>query len=1188
MTRLVAASLLVIALGAPAAAQLPQARLYSLFPPGAQAGTEVEVTITGGEDLDEIDSLYFTHPGITAQQKMQGDKPVDKAFVVSVKSDVPPGTYEVAAAGRFGGTNTRRFIVSDRSEVAGTEANNTAAEASALELGTVVNGRLEGGADLDWYSFSAQQGQRLVFTCAAETIDSRMEPLLEVFQADGRRRLANVRSIRGEDAVLAFDVPETGEYRLLVRDYTFRNGNEYFYRLIGHTGPHIAFVMPPAGTLGASTHTLYGYNLPEGERTDWTINGVALERVTRTFDLPPDAVARTPASLRSSVSAGMDAVFVSVDSDHGRSNSVPIFVTDSPVVLAQEPNDEPAAAQVVSVPCDIGGQFSQAGDVDYFRFDAKQGQVLYIETYAERIGSTADPFLIVEQVTVDGAGAETVKRLSAQDDIGTNLYQNVFDTQTDDAVFKLDVPADGIYQVSLRDRAWEVRGDPSLVYRLAIRPEQPDFRVVAVPVAPAAGQTWPIGLRRGDNFPVNVLVFRQDGFNGAIDVTAENLPAGITCSGTSIGPGETLAPVILSASDDLEATWHEIAFVARARIDDPAAQRAVTAAQQSVTASQKPLPDLRKAVEATNQKVQEATAARDQAKAASDAKPDDEGLKNALAKAEEALTAAQAAHTDAAEKLKAAETVVATAEAALAEAVKHAHENARDVSHPVRYGGVVWSAANNAPAVARLAQTFATSVIPEPAPFQVKTDVFRVDANQSRQILVPITLEKRNEFNEKVALNFAGVPKNANIDVANGAVEKDQSESLLRIFVKDNSPPGVYTLWLNTQGQVAYARNPENAERLKAAHEAVVAEHASAQATAQAATTAKTEATQKATAAAEVLKKAQTDKTAAEQALKQAQTIVATETKSKTDSDTVVTTATTALNAAKEQLTAATKALEQAEAAVTAAADAAKKAADAAGQDPNNEDLKKQQAEAEAALKQAEQTRDTAKTELAKVQEAQTKAQQAVDAASKAQAVAVEKLKAAEIGEKATTETLKAVEEELKVAETANQAAADAKAAADKADADAQAAAKALDDKRKAAEKAATDAANAAKPQNKNFTPPSTPIVITVKPSPAKLAANVPDSGNLKRGASIEIKVTVTRQNDFAGPVTLTLPVPPGVAGVSAENVTIPADQNEGTLVVAAAGDATEGQLANMVVRATMDFDGKAAVDVPVAIKVNP
>ena len=65
--------------------------------------------------------------------------------------------------------------------------------------------------------------------------------------------------------------------------------------------------------------------------------------------------------------------------------------------------------------------------------------------------------------------------------------------------------------------------------------------------------------------------------------------------------------------------------------------------------------------------------------------------------------------------------------------------------------------------------------------------------------------------------------------------------------------------------------------------------------------------------------------------------------------------------------------------------------------------------------------------------------------------------------------------------------------------------------------------------------------------------------------------MTITRANGFTGPVMLSLPLPPGVTGLAAPEVAIPADKNEGTLVVQAAADATMGQLVNMVVRASIN-----------------
>ena len=201
-------------------------------------------------------------------------------------------------------------------------------------------------------------------------------------------------------------------------------------------------------------------------------------------------------------------------------------------------------------------------------------------------------------------------------------------------------------------------------------------------------------------------------------------------------------------------------------------------------------------------------------------------------------------------------------------------------------------------------------------------------------------------------------------------------------------------------------------------------------------------------------------------------------------------------------------------------------------------------------------------------------------------AAAEKKLTESQAGTKTATDALAAAEKARTDAEAVAKQAEEARV---KAESDA----KAADEKSKAAaaEKASADAkfkaADAyAKAANVNFHPTTTPIVITVKPAPCTLTAAPADSGNIKIGAKIEVKCEVKRQNGFSGPVTLSLPIPPNVVGVKAEPIAIPADQSVGTLVVEAAADAPEAQLANMVVRASSQFEGEAAVDQPITLKV--
>src|SRR5262249_55442128 len=96
---------------------------------------------------------------------------------------------------------------------------------------------------------------------------------------------------------------------------------------------------------------------------------------------------------------------------------------------------------------------------------------------------------------------------------------------------------------------------------------------------------------------------------------------------------------------------------------------------------------------------------------------------------------------------------------------------------------------------------------------------------------------------------------------------------------------------------------------------------------------------------------------------------------------------------------------------------------------------------------------------------------------------------------------------------------------------------------------------------------PSTPVTFTVLPKTVgALALNVPNP-SLKVGTQIEIVVKVTRQFEYAGEFKVELVLPPNFQGLTADPVTIPADQNEVKIIVKAAANAPLGQRTDLVIR---------------------
>lgn len=570
-----------------ASAQLPVIHLSALSPPGGKQGTTLDVTISAGSDLEGAKGLYFSHPGITAAQKMALPKlpqlpaePAVNQFTVTIAADVPPGVYDVRAMGSFGVSDPRSFVVGTFPEIKEQSGNNVREKAQAIELNTTVNGTADGN-NSDWYKFTAKAGARLIVDCWAQRIDSRMDATLELYDAGGKQ-LARNRDFNRRDPLIDISIPADGEYFLRLYDFVYAGGGEHFYRFAVSNAPYVDYILPPAGTPGTKgKFTLYGRNLPGGAAADGLmIEGRPLEKLAVEIDVPADKTTERspPGTLAKPEEAEIDGFEYRLATPQGTSNAYFIGYATAPVVMEQEPNDEPAKANVVTVPCELVGEFGPRGNPDWVQFDAKASDVYWVEVLSERLGLPTDPAVLIQRVTKNDKGEEQVADITDIDDLGANHGGLSFNTTSVDGAYRFAIPADGTYRVMVRDLALNPRNDPRRIYRLSIHREQPDFRLAALPIYPANNKTqarpWNTLLRRGTTERLDVVAFRRDGFAGDISVTAEGLPAGVTCGPAIIGAGQNLTTLTLTANDQVADWIGPIQIVGRAKIANAEVARA--------------------------------------------------------------------------------------------------------------------------------------------------------------------------------------------------------------------------------------------------------------------------------------------------------------------------------------------------------------------------------------------------------------------------------------------------------------------------------------------------------------------------------------------------------------------------------------------------------------------------------------
>ena len=183
-----------------------------------------------------------------------------------------------------------------------------------------------------------------------------------------------------------------------------------------------------------------------------------------------------------------------------------------------------------------------------------------MEALSHRLGWPTDPspsFNESPRTTRREAGGDVQGIVGRWDNIGGPE----FNTATRDLQGRFEARETGTYRLQIRDLFNTAESDPRFGYRLSIRKESPDFRMVALPQPPPPisrdkkeALPWVPFLRKGETIAVKVLAFRRDNFNGEIQLSVEGLPAGVHSHDAKIESGKSAGLILLTA-DEKAAGW---------------------------------------------------------------------------------------------------------------------------------------------------------------------------------------------------------------------------------------------------------------------------------------------------------------------------------------------------------------------------------------------------------------------------------------------------------------------------------------------------------------------------------------------------------------------------------------------------------------------------------------------------------
>ncbi|WP_417850136.1 PPC domain-containing protein [Thalassoglobus sp.] len=460
-------------------------RFTNLSPRGAQRGTEIAVTLQGS-NLDDAEELLIYDEGLEvvkfelpADEKQKGKQ---VTATLKLKEGCNLGTYRMRIRTKTGLSDLQNFYVTPYPIVDEKEPNTEFSAPQVIEKNVAVYGRID-REDADYYAIEAKKGERI----SVEVFGMRLgfssgtsffDPYLAIINEERFELAVNDDSaLTWNDSVASIIAPKDGRYTILVRDSAYNgDGRAYYFANIGNfPRPHA--VIPSGGK--------------PGEKLTVTFVGDVAGPITREVTLPADG--------------NLERFGLEVQDEYGIAPTAqPFRLSPLDNFVEQEPNNDRTTATAAAAPGAYNGVISEPGDVDFFKFSAKKDQQFDVEVYARRSRSALDPVMFIYRMD-NGA------RVTSNDD-----------SRGPDSYARFKAPADGEYVVSVYDHL--KNGGEAFSYRIELTPVEPT--ITADPVEFARYVQHQIVIPQGAGSGI-VATVRRDNIGGPVDFRSDSLPEGV-------------------------------------------------------------------------------------------------------------------------------------------------------------------------------------------------------------------------------------------------------------------------------------------------------------------------------------------------------------------------------------------------------------------------------------------------------------------------------------------------------------------------------------------------------------------------------------------------------------------------------------------------------------------------------------
>lgn len=533
-------------------------RLSSVSPQGAQRGSETTVTIEGTNLLNTT-GVHFASPAVDARILSQTAHSVKVRIATALDAHLGQHDFRLHTPT---GSTVAVFQVSSLADVVETEPNSEFEAAQKVEIPAIVNGVMgvDGSGskpgnqtDYDFFQFRATAGQTLIFDAISTRIGATADTYLTLFDGAGKELAWNEDYYQDKDPFLAYRFDTSDDYILRVGTFAAGGSRTAIYRLAIGELPYILHAFPNGGQRGQTVEfTLKGFNLSKLTKAILG-KGVAVGEVVRRS--PEGATFRMalPADV-----AVRDYSLVAIQED-GVATTWPVLfnVDDLPEIIAESGVARHRESPMpVPTPVVVTGRIDRHDVTDHFLIEADAGQRFSFNVHGMLAGSLIDP--VVALYDEDG------RKIAFQDDpASTDMWKQRIDL---DPHLTHRFEDAGRYTVAVRDLGF--RGHPDWVYRLKIRPTEPDYEVLVLTphhTILRGRTTRANGPDRFDPVHLYVQVRRRGGWNTPVEVWAEDLPRGVQGDRVSVPPENTYYRGTDAEDKWLDGTRVEVPLIASSR-----------------------------------------------------------------------------------------------------------------------------------------------------------------------------------------------------------------------------------------------------------------------------------------------------------------------------------------------------------------------------------------------------------------------------------------------------------------------------------------------------------------------------------------------------------------------------------------------------------------------------------------------